>query len=363
VLVSKATRRLTAAAIETLRPGRHHDGAGLYLQVTDLAVRVVNGEATPYQDGAVHRSRSWVLRYTLAGKSRHMGLGSFPGVGLAEARKAATEVRVRLQAVNPVDPMIERKKNRKRLADEREQEAVAAERTFGRAAEEWMKLNEKKWTSSIYREQTRRIVTRACEPIWKKPVRDIVDDDAVDVLRPVWDATPVTARTLRMHMERILGWAAARKWRNPKDKNPARWKEHIDAHFHARSSREVKHHPALPYVQAPAFASALRARETITDRALEFLLLTCVRTGDVIGARWKDIDFSKRTWTIPETKTRTGFKVPLSTRAVQLLQQLHRVDGDDHLFPGRIPGRGLNESTMLHLMKRLAPGYVVWSKN
>jgi integrase len=348
-IISKKVRRLAATTIDGLGAGRYHDGGRLYLHVSDL----------PAKDGNIHRTKRWEFRYTFAGRARYMGLGSYSaGITLAKARELADNARAKLQ--EGIDPIDERDRIRAQAAKQQRQDQQYAERTFGRAAEEWLKLKEPNWRSTIYREQTRRIVTRACAPIWKKPVSNITDDDVDGVLEPVFATTPKTARTLTMHVAGVLDLAEARKWRQ--GPNPARWGR-LKWHFTAPSTDDVRHHPALPHAQAPDFAAALRSCDGVVAPALEFLLLTCTRTSDVIGATWPQVgslDVPRPTWTIPQTKAIKDFRVPLSPRAVELLKQLPPIADNDHIFPGERLGCAINEGSMVKLLKRhLAPGYTV----
>ena len=137
------------------------------------------------------------------------------------------------------------------------------------------------------------------------------------VLEPIWTAKPETASRLRGRLESILDFAKVRGYRD--GENPARWRGHLDKLLPARSKvRAVEHHAALPYAELPAFLATLREQEGIAARALEFLILTAARTGEVIGAQWSEIDLLDKTWTVPAArmKAHREHRVPLSPRAL-----------------------------------------------
>ena len=151
------------------------------------------------------------------------------------------------------------------------------------------------------------------------------------VLEPIWTAKPETASRVRGRIESILDFAKARGYRD--GENPARWRGHLDKLLPARSKvREVEHHAALPYAELPAFLASLREQEGIAARALEFLILTAARTGEVIGARWNEIDLLDKTWTVPAArmKAHREHRVPLSARALAILDEMHAArDGNN----------------------------------
>ena len=132
------------------------------------------------------------------------------------------------------------------------------------------------------------------------------------VLEPIWTTKPETAGRVRGRMESILDWAKVRGYRA--GENPARWRGHLDKLLPARSKvRRVEHHAALPYAELPGFLVSLRDQEGIAARALEFAIVTAARTGEVIGARWSEIDLLEKTWTVPPGRMKAGreHRVPL----------------------------------------------------
>src|SRR5262249_12972873 len=176
-------------------------------------------------------------------------------------------------------------------------------------------------------------------------------------LEPIWSATPDTASRLRGRIETVLDWAKAREYRD--GENPARWRGHLDKLLPAVAKvRTVEHHAALPYADAPAFLAELRDRKEISARALEFTILTAARTGEALGATWSEIDFKAKLWTIPGERMKSGkaHTVPLSDRAVKILEALPRVAGCPFVFPGTKQGQSLSHTAMLKILRGMRPG-------
>ena len=184
------------------------------------------------------------------------------------------------------------------------------------------------------------------------------------VLESIWSSKPETASRLRGRIEAILGWASVRGYRT--GDNPARWRGHLDHLLPATGRvRKVRHHAALPYGELPAFMAELRKREGIAARALEFLILTAARTGDIIGndrddappMRWEHVDLDARVWTIPKTKTGAAHKVPLSDAAVAVLTGMRALGFGEIVFPSTDrPGRPLSNGGMLSVLERMGRG-------
>jgi integrase len=176
------------------------------------------------------------------------------------------------------------------------------------------------------------------------------------VLEPIWTTKPETASRVRGRMESILDWAKVRGYRA--GENPARWRGHLDKLLPARSKvRRIEHHAALPYAELPGFLVSLRAQEGIAARALEFTILTAARTGEVIGARWDEMDVLDKTWTVPAARMKAAreHRVPLSERAVAILEEVRplRLAEDGFVFPGAKFGRPLSNMAFLMLLRRM----------
>jgi integrase len=173
------------------------------------------------------------------------------------------------------------------------------------------------------------------------------------VLEPIWITKPETATRVRGRIESVLNWAKARGYRT--GENPALWKGHLDNLLPARSKiAKVKHHAALPYDQISQFIDALRRQEGIAPLALEFAILTAARTGEVIGARWNEIDLAEKVWTVPASRMKAGreHRVPLSAEALAVLAKVSKGEPEDFAFAGR-KRRPLSNMAFLMLLRRM----------
>lgn len=327
------------------RPGLYSDGAGLYVQVA----KVKRG-----------LSRSWIFRFSRDGKTRKMGLGPLHDITLAEARDAARECRRVLRRGD--DPINVR---RKALADKRSQATTA---TFEQCAKRYIAAHQDTWRNPRHRAQWESTLAAYAFPVLGKlPIASIETDHVLRVLEPIWTAKAETANRVRGRIETVIHWAKARGMREAA--NPATWSGHLDQLLPRRSKFErVRHHPALPYSDVPAFMSALRARNGVSSAALEFTALTAARTGAVIGATWSEVDFGARVWTVPADRQgakivgddRRARRVPLSNRAIQILKEIcpDEATGDRPIFINPLTGVALSNMAMLELMRDLRPGYV-----
>jgi integrase len=301
------------------RRGRVAVGHGAFLQVSEFG------------------TRSWVFRYVVNGKAHHVGLGSCTYVTLAEARQKAFEYRRLLAAGG--DPL-----EQKRVAKRERLLASTPARTFQQVALEYIAQHEREWRSDHSRRQWRASLARYAFPkIGSMAIADVDVAAVLSVLDPISARVPETASRVKHRIALILDWAAARDLR-PHD-NPARRPRLLPKH-----KNNVKHFAAIPYPDIGAFMAELRAREESAARAVEFLILTASRTGELLGARWEEI--SGDTWTIPAERAKSGkaHRVPLSDRAVGLLNGLPRVG--QHIFPGRA-GEEMGETTLRKVLARM----------
>lgn len=324
--VSRALNKLSAKGLKSAPHGRHSDGGGLYLSVSRTG------------------SRSWVFMWKKAGIRREMGLGGYPAVSLAKAREFATAART--AAAEGRDPIAERRRE--------------AEPTFGECADQFINEMESQWRNPKHRAQWRMTLTQYCNAIRPNPVSSITTDDVLRVLKPIWTEKPETASRLRGRIERVLDFATVRGWRN--GDNPARWRGHLKAILPERPKLSRGHMAAMPYADLPEFLRQVRAREAMAARALEFLVLTAARTGEVLGARWDEIDFSTELWTVPADRMKAGrpHRVPLTKDALALLMPLHEARISEYIFPGQRGGKPLSSAALSNLMTRLgADDYTV----
>ncbi|MBG6082722.1 tyrosine-type recombinase/integrase [Rubrivivax gelatinosus] len=313
------------------KPGMHFVGgvAGLALQVTKTG------------------GRCWVLRATIAGKTRDMGLGGFPDVTLADAREAARRAREKIR--QGIDPIEERRRAQEELKLQKSR-AI----TFKKAAEKYIEIHEPSWRSAKHGQQWRNsLATHAYPKIGDMLVKDIELSEVLGVLEPIWRTKTETANRVRGRMESILDWATTSRYRE--GLNPARWKGHLENLLPAPGKiKKGQHHPAHPIDAMPAFMQDLRSAAGLGARALEFAILTAARSGEVRGARWTEIDLKAGLWTVPSERMKAGkeHRVPLSTAALRLLQELPRMDGTDLVFasPRRKP---LSDMTLSAVTRRL----------
>ena len=334
--MAKAMGRLSAVAMPKLRnPSLYPDGGGLYLQVT--------------KGGA----RTWVYRFMLHGRAREMGLGPLHIVPLAEAREKARECRkLRHEGIDPIEA------RKAKHAEERLAAATAL--TFKECAERYIEAHKAGWKNPKHAKQWPSTLETYVHPVFGSlPVQAVNVGLVMKALEPIWQPKPETASRVRGRIEGILDWATARGFR--KGGNPARWRGHLDKLLPARGKvQRVQHHPALPYTEMGDFIAVLREQEGVAARALEFLILTATRTGEVIGARWEEFDLEKKVWTVPGERMKAGkeHRVPLSEGAFAIIEMMKAERVNDHPFvvPGGRPGKPLSNMAMLKLLGRMDRG-------
>jgi integrase len=271
------------------------------------------------------------------GKRREMGLGPLRDVPLAKARERAAEVRQKL--ADGLDPIAARDK--------------PTVMTFGEAADALIESMSSSWRNDKHRAQWKMTLTVYCEPLRTKPVPEIGTEDILKVLQPLWTTKPETASRLRGRMERVFDFARARG--QGTGENPARWRGHLDAVLPKRAMLTRGHHKAMPFDEVPAFVLALRDREGVAARALEFAILTAARSGEVMGARWDEFNVEARVWTVPAARMKAGreHRVPLSSRAVEILRGMHERRLGDLVFPGVKAGRPLSVMALEMVLRRM----------
>ena len=313
--MARTIHRISNMKARSAGLGMHADGGGLYLQCTKGT------------DGSLRRS--WLFRFAASGRERQMGLGSLDEVSLAEARLKAADCRKLRQA--GVDPIEDRNAAQAQAA------LVAAKSmTFDDCRDAYIDGHAPAWKNAKHRQQWINTLNACCSPVFGRvPVQGVDVSLVLKVLEPIWSTKPETASRIRGRIETILDWAKARGLRT--GENPARWRGHLDHLLPARSKvREVKHHAALPYAEIAAFLRELRGQKGIAARALEFAIITAARTGEVLFARWDEIDLSTKIWTIPQSRMKAGrqYRVPLSDAALTTLTQMQTVRQNEYVFPG-----------------------------
>jgi integrase len=323
------------ADLRRTAPGLYADGGNLYMQISTNGTNV---------------NRSWIFRFAISGKRREMGLGPIHTISLRDARAKAAELRKLVYEGR--DPIAERDAQKAALA------ATTAKRvTFDYCAASYSRAHSPKW-SARHAYQWSSAMTRFASPVLGKLPVDAIDVGlVVKVLEPIWHERPETASRLRGGIESVLAWASVRGFRQ--GDNPARWTNHLEELLPSRREiLPVEHFAALAYREVPGLMVKLRERSGVRERALEFLTLTASRSGEVLGARWDEIDLTERVWTISaeRMKARREHRVPLCDRALAILYEMKLCRRNEFVFPSE-RRKNLGESPMRELLKRL--GYKV----
>lgn len=345
--------RLSAIAVAALvkagRPGAKGDGDNLFIRVSAPGLG------------------KWTFRYMIEGKAREAGLGAYDpsgktGLSLAEAREAAGAARRLLKA--GIDPLAHRRQEAARQAAaeaDRKKIEVQMRYTFRACAEEMIEANEASWSNAKHRQQWRSTLTTYAHPIiGDMPVAAVETDDVRRVLAPIWRVKPETATRVKMRVLAVLRHARASGHRSA-GTSPADMAEALGILLPMseaiRTAAGYGHHAALPWAQIGAFFVDLRRRQAIAARALEFLILTAARTGEALGARWREIDLDGQVWTIPAArmKARRAHRVPLSAAAVSVLEAMQEFSGgpSSPVFPGEGEDAPLSQMALLMLLRRM----------
>ena len=327
----------SARSVETVTEiGYHRCDRGLYLQVA--------GSGT----------KSWLFRYKspVTAKQREMGLGSLNLVPLAAARNIAVECR--RQVLSGLDPLEER--GRVKRVRQLEQ---ARSITFQEAAEKCIASKKPEWKNAKHAQQWANSLTTYAYPVFGTlSISDLDTDLVLKAIEPIWISKAETASRVRQRIETVWDWARARKY--VEGENPARLRGHLDKILAKTAKvKRVKHHAAIPYKQIATFIKKLRGRKGSSASAMEFMILTAARTGEVRGARWQEIDLTIKVWTIPADRMKAGkeHRVPLCDRALQILNIMKsNRNPDEFVFPGWKAGTGLGDGAMLALLRKMEVG-------
>lgn len=292
-------------------------------------------------------ARSWILRIVMGSKRRDMGLGGFPGVTLSQARDKARTARASVEL--GIDPIAVKKTVSSALSAQQ-----ATDKTFEQAAAAYIDSHGDSWKNAKHRAQwTSTLETYAYPVVGKLLVRDVGKEHVLNILEPIWKTKTETAKRLRGRIEAVLDWATAREYRA--GENPARWKGHLDKLLAAPSKvSKVVHHRALSIDAMSGFMVDLRTHSGSSAKALEFLILTAARSGEVRGATWSEIDMGSAAWVIPGERMKAGreHRVPLSAQALGLLRRLPRFEGNDLVFPAPRGGQ-LSDMALTALTRRM----------
>jgi integrase len=326
--VPRPEKKLSPQGVKSLTsPGRHSDGGGLYLSI-DASGR-----------------RRWVFMYTSNGRRVELGLGSTSIRSLKEAREEAASLRASL--ARGLDPRAERSKS-------------TTKPTFGEFADEYVEAMRPSWRNAKHAAQWSMTLTEYAKPLRPLPIDAVTTEEILRTLQPIWKRTPETAERLRGRIENVLSSAKAKGLRG--GENPAAWKGHLDQLLPKRQRLTRGHHAALPFNDVAEFFGDLSAKSATAARALQFLILTASRSGEVLGATWSEVDLDRGLWVVPASRMKAGteHRVPLSEAALNVLSSVNvGLRPDDYLFWGKSPDRPLSNMAMSMLLRRMVPNVTV----
>ncbi|MBI1685139.1 tyrosine-type recombinase/integrase [Caulobacter hibisci] len=287
--MAKVTGKLNPKTVAgALKPGYHGDGGNLYLVVKKSG------------------SKAWAFIYRWHGREIEKGFGRLQDVSLAQARERAAAARTKLAQGD--DP----------FARDLPMEIP----TFGDFADEVAATLSTGFRNAKHREQWKMSLTKHARKLREMPIDQVDAQDVVTVLKPIWTKTPEAADRTRLRIERVLDAAAARGFRNRDQINPASWKGNLKHLLPARQKLSRGHHVAMAHASVGQFVADLRMRGTIPALALEFLILTAARSGEVFGATWGEIHDD--VWVVPRERMKAGreHRVPLSAAALDVLERV-----------------------------------------
>jgi len=329
--MARSINKLSSLQVKNLsKPGMYSDGGNLWLQISSSG------------------AKSWILRFRLHGKSREMGLGACKTISLSEARQRATECRKQLQS--GIDPIEHRNQERQKQKLEKDKSV-----TFKKCMEAYLKAHNAKWKNKKHAAQWEStLIKHALPTLGDIPVSEIDIHLIQKCLDPIWYDITETASRVRGRIESVLDWAKVKGYRQ--GENPACWKGHLDQVYPSPASlKDEKHFAALPYKEIYDFITSLRKRKGVAARALEFKILTAVRSNELIGARWDEIDLQAKTWTIPASRMKAGkeHRVPLSDQAISVLKEMANIRYNEFVFPGARENKPISDASVSEVLKRM----------
>ena len=314
---------LSATAVRNLKePGKYYDLHGLFLRIEPTG------------------SRRWVQRVSISGRQREIGLGSADLVTLAEARELAMSNKKLARAGG--DP----------LAAKQERIAIPS---LNEAIDKVIELNAPTWTNAKHAAQFKSTLTNYVTPkLGRRPVNNIQAADILSVLQPIWTVKSETARRIKQRIGTVMKWAIAQGYRAD---DPTIALNQVLP----KQNRKPKHRASLPYTDVSACLNVIKQSDAMlsTKLAIELLVLTATRSGEVRLANWSEVDFEARSWTIPaeRMKMKEEHIIPLSDRALAVLQEAKALSDGGLIFPGMRSRRPMSDATMSKLVKEL--GYPV----
>ncbi len=317
----RVSNKLTAKGARSIcKPGRHSDGGGLFLRVRKSGFK------------------SWLFMSTKNGKRTELALGDFEVLSLAEARELAVQLRNRLSRGLP-------------LVEKPIEEKIIP--TFIESTNLFLATKEAGWKNAKHRAQWHMTLNVYAKSLHDLRIPDITTPDVLKVLQPIWLTKQETASRLRGRIEAVLDYAKAMGWRS--GENPAVWRGNLKLILPQYSkTRNVKHHPALPFEEMKDFYPILASREALVARLLEFTILTACRSGEARDASWNEINLEDMTWIIPAERMKMCKEhiVPLSTGSIQILEEIRRYGVGEHIFlhPTRKVPFSTNATRALHVL-------------
>lgn len=342
-------RPLTALAVSKIKTtGWHAVGgvAGLLLQV----------RTTNQIDGPV--AKSWIMRTKIGNERVPLGLGSYPNVTLEDAREKARKIV--LDVKDGIDPRVKRKAIKSAVLI-----LQAKSKTFKECAEAYLLAHAADYSSDKHRKQWETTLRTYAYPIIgnllvaditiqdvkKVLTQQIKDMKTKKVIGTLWEKRTETASRLQGRVKSVFDYAIVSEYR--KAINPATWTGYLETQLPAPNKlQQIEHQPAIPYQDVGDFMAKLRSKDSVGSKALEFLILTAVRSGSVREAEWQEIDYENMVWNIPalHTKTKQEHRVPLSKQAINLLKQVPKITGNKKIFPSP-KGASLSDNTLSKLMR------------
>lgn len=322
-----ARHKLSESNLKRLdKPGIYGDGDGLFLRV---------------RKGG---SRQWFFIFKRAGKRTEIGLGGYgqgtAPVSLTLAREKAETIRQKL--ARGEDPREEARKPARVV-------------TFKDCMDGLLKAKAGDWTNDKHRAQWEMTLREYAKPLHGLPIAGIVIGDVKECLLPHWQERPETADRLRSRIQAVIDYGIAHGWRTAG--NPARWKGLLDKVMPARKKLTRGHHAALAYAAAPKMIAKLRQSSGTAARAVEFLALTAVRTGEVREAAFDEIDTYAKTWTIPADRMKTDREhvVPLTDRAMAIVETMRQRATSTLIFGGGVENRPISDTAMTKALRLASP--------
>lgn len=316
-------------------------------QLKNAGLHAVGGVDGLYLSISKQGNRSWILRIVIGGSRREMGLGSFPEVPLADARRDALAARERVRAgANPINERRER--NAAAVT-------VASSLTFAEAYEQFLTTKKlKELSNAKHRDQWRSTFGTYVRPkLGTKPVAVVSTDDILSVLKPIWSTKTETASRIRGRLEKVLSWA--KKVGLREGENPAIWKDNLEHLLPTPEKiKKVEHQPAVKLADAPRWMARLQRMQGMGAIALKFLALTACRSGEIRGATWDEFDLPNRIWIIPAARMKMDreHRVPLTDTMLAELKSVPRFEGSPYVFPATRGGT-LSDMTLSAVMRRM----------